>query len=66
MELHCREDGAWDDKNFCVRHEVVHHTVHGEVNTEGWPYGTTHDMDCPGCQDTPFTASPRSETYWAS
>jgi hypothetical protein len=29
-------------------------------------YGETHDMDCPGCVDTPFTASPRSETYWAS
>lgn len=22
--------------------------------------------DCPGCQGTSFTASPRSETYWAS
>jgi hypothetical protein len=29
-------------------------------------YGVTHDMDCPGCQDTSFTASPRSETYWSS
>ena len=25
-----------------------------------------HTMDCPGCQDTPFTSSPRSETYWSS
>jgi uncharacterized CHY-type Zn-finger protein len=25
-----------------------------------------HTMDCPGCQNTPFTASPRSETYWCS
>jgi len=29
-------------------------------------YGVTHDMDCPGCKDTSFTASPRSETYWSS
>ncbi len=43
------------------------HTVHGKaIGPEGVPYGTTHDMDCPACQDTPFTASPRSETYWAS
>lgn len=32
----------------------------------GIQYGQTHDADCPGCKDTPFTASPRSETYWAS
>jgi hypothetical protein len=32
----------------------------------GIQYGQTHDMDCPGCANTPFTASPRSETYWAS
>jgi len=25
-----------------------------------------HTMDCPGCQGTSFTASPRSETYWSS
>jgi len=43
------------------------HTVRGKViGEEGSPYGVTHDMDCPGCQDTPFTASPRSETYWSS
>ncbi len=31
-------------------------------------YGRTHDMDCPGfgCAATPFTLSPRSETYWSS
>lgn len=43
------------------------HTVRGRaIGPEGVPYGTTHDMDCPACQGTPFTASPRSETYWAS
>jgi hypothetical protein len=25
-----------------------------------------HAMDCPGCEGTAFTASPRSETYWSS
>ena len=25
-----------------------------------------HTMDCPACQDTPFTLSPRSETYWSA
>jgi len=43
------------------------HTVRGlPIGPEGVAYGTTHDMSCPACQDTPFTASPRSETYWAS
>lgn len=43
------------------------HTVRGlPIPAEGLPYGTTHDMDCPACQGTSFTASPRSETYWAS
>lgn len=43
------------------------HTVRGKpIGPEGSPYGVTHDMDCPGCVDTPFTASPRSETYWSS
>ena len=42
------------------------HTVNGKTSDEGWAYGTTHDYDCPACQDTPFTASPRSETYWSS
>ena len=44
------------------------HKSHGEWGHEQsrWDYGRTHDMDCPGCQDTPFTLSPRSETYWAT
>lgn len=43
------------------------HTSRGKViGPEGLPYGTTHDMDCPGCEGTPFTASPRSEAYWSS
>jgi hypothetical protein len=25
-----------------------------------------HAMDCPGCVNTPFTASPRSESYWCN
>lgn len=47
--------------------DMTVHTVRGrEIGPEGSPYGVTHDMDCPGCRDTPFTASPRSETYWSS
>lgn len=46
--------------------EAPRHTVRGETSETGWPYGTTHDMDCPGCAGTSFTASPRSETYWCS
>lgn len=43
------------------------HTVRGlPIPPEGLPYGTTHDMNCPGCAGTPFLASPRSETYWSS
>lgn len=43
------------------------HTIAGKpVGPEGSPYGVTHDYDCPGCADIPFTASPRSETYWSS
>ena len=43
------------------------HTVRGApIGPEGVPYGTTHDMDCPGCEGTSFLTSPRSETYWAS
>ncbi len=43
------------------------HTIGGKPPPpEGWRYGQTHDMDCPGCINTPFTASPRSETYWSS
>lgn len=46
----------------------VTHTISGRLIGPGnpGPYGRTHDMDCPGCQSTPFTASPRSETYWSS
>jgi len=50
--------------------ELTHrplHTVRGEpIGPDGVPYGTTHDYDCPGCAGTAYTASPRSETYWAS
>lgn len=44
------------------------HTVKGKTSETGWPYGTTHDMDCPACvaSGSSFTASPRSETYWSS
>lgn len=44
------------------------HTVRGETSETGWPYGTTHDYRCPACvmSGASFTASPRSETYWAS
>jgi hypothetical protein len=43
------------------------HTVRGgKPAAEFGDYGVTHDMDCPGCQDTSFLASPRSETYWQS
>jgi hypothetical protein len=45
--------------------EPPKHTVGGKADGP-WPYGTTHDMDCPGCAGTSFTASPRSETYWSS
>lgn len=42
------------------------HTVNGKTSEDGWPYGTIHDMDCPGCKDVPYLASPRSEAYWSS
>jgi hypothetical protein len=45
------------------------HTIGGKVidhATNPGTYGRTHDMDCPGCAGTSFTASPRSETYWSS
>ena len=43
------------------------HTVRGGLDARlHGGYGVTHDMDCPGCQGVPFTASPRSETYWSS
>ena len=43
------------------------HTVGGKSDGP-WPYGTTHDYDCPAClaSGSSFTASPRSETYWSS
>ncbi len=46
----------------------IRHTVRGETSENGWPYGVTHDMDCPAClaSGASFTASPRSETYWSS
>jgi hypothetical protein len=49
-----------------VLNPAPRHTVGGKTSDNGWPYGTTHDMDCPGCEGTSFTSSPRSETYWAS
>ena len=43
------------------------HTVRGgKPAAQFGAYGVTHDMDCPGCEGTSFTASPRSETYWSS
>jgi hypothetical protein len=43
------------------------HTVRGHaIGPEGVPYGTNHDMDCPGCANTPFSLSPRSDHYWQS
>jgi hypothetical protein len=44
------------------------HTVRGETSETGWPYGTTHDYDCPACiaMGLSFLTSPRSETYWCS
>ena len=44
------------------------HTVRGKTSDTGWPYGTTHDMDCPAClvAGSSFLTSPRSETYWSS
>ncbi len=47
----------------------VVHTIGGKpINdvTNPGAYGRTHDMDCPACVSIPFTASPRSETYWSS
>lgn len=51
-----------EDTNHILRPQ---HKIRGEIGAKG-EYGQRHDMDCPGCQDTPFTLSPRSETYWAS
>jgi hypothetical protein len=44
----------------------VHKSRGKVIGPEGVPYGTTHDMDCPGCINTPFSASPRSEAYWSA
>ena len=48
--------------------ETPKHTVRGQTSEDGWPYGTRHDVDCPAClaSGASFTASPRSESYWAS
>lgn len=51
------------DGNLKPNHKVKGVIKHSQVT---WQYGERHDMDCPGCQDTPFTLSPRSETYWAT
>lgn len=46
------------------------HTIGGRMIGPDNPgaYGRTHDMNCPACvaSGTPYTASPRSETYWSS
>lgn len=46
------------------------HTIGGKAIGADNPgeYGRTHDGDCPACvaSGASFTASPRSETYWAS
>lgn len=53
---------------FVMDKPVNGHLVRGEASATGWPYGTTHDYDCPGpgCADTNFQSSPRSEHYWSS
>ena len=60
-----RADNLELDESLAAR---VRHTVRGETSEVGWPYGTTHDMDCPACvaSGSSFSASPRSETYWSS
>ena len=47
------------------RPSPVHRSRGRIVGREGIPYGQTHDMDCPGCADTPSLLSPRSDTYWS-
>jgi hypothetical protein len=49
-----------------VESTPVHTVRGGKPAAEFGAYGVPHDMDCPGCQGTSFTASPRSEAYWAS
>lgn len=66
---------------YCMQHQRDHaadcvvrkarpfasHRVRGKpIGPEGIPYGQVHDTNCPPCSDTPWTASPRSETYWSS
>ena len=43
------------------------HTRYGKADGP-WPYGATHDLNCPACvaDGSSFTPSPRSETYWSS
>ena len=43
------------------------HTRYGRADGP-WPYGATHDFDCPACvaSGASYTSSPRSETYWSS
>lgn len=45
---------------------VIHTIGNKPIGPEGAEYGVRHDYNCPGCINTPFTASPRSETYWAN
>lgn len=46
---------------------VVHTIGNRPIGTDNpGSYGRTHDFNCPGCVNTSFLASPRSETYWAS
>jgi hypothetical protein len=44
------------------------HTIGGQPISDTNPgaYGRNHDMACPGCEGTSFTASPRSDAYWSS
>lgn len=58
----------FEERQRKLRESPPRHTVNGETSETGWPYGTTHDMDCPACvaSGEPFTLSPRSETYWSS
>jgi len=59
--------GIRQDLTPDLRTVEVKHTVKGGKPASIYGgYGVTHDMDCPGCKDTSFTASPRSETYWSS
>jgi hypothetical protein len=61
-----RRDAFIDKCKKFSETEPVHTVRGGKPAREFGGYGVTHDMDCPGCQDTSFLASPRSETYWSS